>query len=194
MSILPHREEIKKAFFTLFGPQITFSDAVLNYIQPSGIKSAFREQVKVFHPDLAAKGGISEAEAKTKFQELYSAYRLLLDMKTSRMSHTFFKHCTATSTTGTHRQYAQGKAPGSGDFYYSGSFLPNYPLRLGEFLFYSKVISWCTLIAAIVYKRKADDKKMGQYFLQNDIITEKDLFRYLSLQKSHNRRIEEKKT
>ena len=193
MNSLVYRNDVKKAFRILFGQQITYSEAVLNYIQPSGIKSAFREQVKMIHPDQAVKEGISEDEASIKFQELYDAYRLLLEIKTGK---TFRTGVDQTGTVYSHHT-RPSPSPASApvkDFYYCGTQLPNHKLRFGEFLFYSKAISWCTLIAAIVYKKKADDQKMGQYFIEQNILTERDLFRYLALQSAHNKQIEKKNT
>ena len=76
---------LKKAFRTLFGPRFTFSEAVLKYLQPSGIKSAFREQVKFNHPDIA-RNEEEKVLYSQKFQILYDAYRTLLDYKISQSS------------------------------------------------------------------------------------------------------------
>jgi len=79
-----------------------------------------------------------------------------------------------------------------GDFFYQGKNVPPHHLRLGEFLFYSRVISWHILIQAIVYKKQFDDRLMGQYFLDKRILSESDLHRYLTLQQVHNGKIANK--
>lgn len=171
------REKIQEAFRILFGTQITFSDAVLNYIQPSGIKSAFREQVKRKHPDTADQEGNPSLDASAEFRTLYEAYRLLMDLKLQR-----FRRVERPIPA------PQPPAPVAepGDFFYQGANLPSHPMRLGEFLFYSRIISWKTLIQAIVYKRQFDDRRLGQYFIEKRLLSEQDLQRYLALQRAHN--------
>jgi hypothetical protein len=174
------REQIREAFRILFGSQITFSDAVLNYLQPSGIKSAFREQVKRKHPDTADLTVRTPVEISEEFHSLYEAYRLLMDLK----SHRFRRMERKEQVSPLNKPVAE-----PGDFFYQGRTVPVHHLRLGEFLFYSKVISWHTLIQAIVYKKQFDDKLMGRYFIEKRILDEADLHRYLSLQRAHNGKI-----
>lgn len=172
------RDQIRRAFRLLFGPQMTFSDDVLNYIQPSGIKSAFRAQVKLKHPDLADREERSPGEMTEEFRTLYDAYRLLMELKSRRFRRTEPPDTASPPRTGTENR----------DFFYQGTKVPPHHMRLGEFLFYSKVISWQTLIQAIIFKKQFDDRLMGRYFIEKSFLSEPDLHRYLALQKAHNQK------
>jgi hypothetical protein len=183
---------LKQAFHTLFGPRFTFSEAVLNYLQPSGIKSAFREQAKICHPD-KARSELEKSVLSRRFQAIYNAYRTLLDYKKNQSS-VFPK--TIQTRQGpdpekpAHRPVK--KEPEKGDFFYPGKAVPAISLRFGEFLYYSKIISWNILIQALIFKKQYDDKKLGEYFMEQKILSPNDLSRYLALQKRHNQKFSKK--
>ena len=54
---------ITEACTILFGEEFAADTATLNYLQVSGIKTAFREKVKECHPDTAEKTGNENSTA-----------------------------------------------------------------------------------------------------------------------------------
>ena len=141
-----NHQELVSACYTLFGPLFHFSEKSLDYIQTSGIKSAYREKAKLYHPDRSTIIGESKDYLAARFNELTNAYKLLLDC---------IKNPVQISFSSTVKNYNYYKKNDKKDFYYSGA-IPNRRLRFGEYLYYSKVISWNTLISAIVaqYKKR----------------------------------------
>ena len=63
-------ENILKACNILFGPDFKFYHESLDYLQLSGIKNAYREKSKLFHPDRAYIVGEDESVLAENFKEL----------------------------------------------------------------------------------------------------------------------------
>lgn len=143
--------DIINACRLLFPASGTVNPGFLNTIANEDLKAAFRKKALKTHPDRSKALGQSREELNRLFQELTSAYRIL---------ETYFMERDAGARTGTDcrktpRPTTPVKKPGSDpkDYFYTG-MLPERELRLGEFLYYSKVISWSTLIGAIVWQKK----------------------------------------
>lgn len=145
--------ELANACFLIYGPLFHFSDETLEYLKPSGIKSAYREKAKILHPDSSSLKNKSKQELSVLFNELNNAYKFLLEYLKVR---TKFKNniCDKLNLIEdiNNISYKNKK-----DFFYSGQ-MPKRKLRLGEYLYYSKKISWKTLINAIVTQYKTRPK------------------------------------
>jgi hypothetical protein len=158
-----HEERLFDSCRILFGPELDIGWDFLYYIQLSGLKSAFRRRALLTHPDRAAhqRKGDSHAGAAS-FIVTKDAYDHLLDF--IRKRHTL-RHQAKAPTRAPHRANApprnrpsrRGGKSSPPDFFYSGA-LPRRRLLLGEFLFYSGVISWENLIKAIVRQRRQRPK------------------------------------
>ena len=158
---LVKEDRIAEACSILFGEEFAVEQATLDYLQPSGIKHAFREKVKECHPD--TDGGDSP-ELQESFLKLKDAYDFLISVKSDNYS--------------------------SGNINEPAISIPNRKLRLGEYLYYSGKISWNELISAITWQRQNSNKSrtflFGLYFIKNNILTSTELGFSVFKQKIHN--------
>ncbi len=177
--------ELYKACNVLFGSEVDVTFGFLQYIQHSGIKSAYRRLALITHPDVAADdGGGASSE---KFIEASRAYESLIEYIRRRdrspVGRTFRR--AGEDTVRPHRrrtrkysESAQGKSMGN---YFRGE-LPMRRLMSGGFLFYKGEVSWEALIKAIVWQR-------NQRLRLNDLtskwgwIDRQDVFRVLRSRK-----------
>jgi len=147
-------DQLYKACLLLFGPDIEISRDFLHYIQPSGIKSAYRKMALLTHPDRLSSSGENERRRSTdRFIETNRAYELLNNFIQSR------DRRMRSRARNVKRGFCNDFGNGSrrqGNFY-SGR-VPERGLPLGQFLFYSGKISWEALIKAIIWQRKQRPK------------------------------------
>lgn len=144
---------LANACFLIYGSLFHFSEATLEYLKPSGIKSAYREKAKILHPDSSKLAGKSQQELSTLFNELNNAYKLLLNyLKVDSNFKNKVSNKIKLIENINSIKYKSRK-----DFFYSGQ-IPKRKLRLGEYLYYSKKISWKTLINAIITQYKTRPK------------------------------------
>ena len=145
--------EILNACRLLFPSTIAVDAGFLDTIAGEDLKAAFRKKALKTHPDRSIALGRSQEELNRMFQEVSSAYKTLEAYFLQRETGAF-------ETARPHSQRARRPAsamrtvrPGKDDYYYTG-LVPERELRLGEFLYYSKIISWRTLINAIVWQKR----------------------------------------
>lgn len=164
MPALISEADIIKACRTLFGPEVTLSQEFLRYLQPSGVKSAYRQKVKETHPDsFAGLDSRMQREKTGMFQELVAAYETVSDFFKQRESGLWIARDRAPAarpapdrTPGEtcHRQGGCGSRPKREAPFYSGGFLPLRPLEIGLFLYYQGIITYRQLIDALIWQRK----------------------------------------
>jgi curved DNA-binding protein CbpA len=71
-------QELLSAYRVLFGPDATLNRGFLWYLQPTGVKTAYRERAKESHPDAHPLADASLLEVlRTQFNEINLAYKLL---------------------------------------------------------------------------------------------------------------------
>ncbi|MBW1780325.1 MAG: hypothetical protein JRL30_06260 [Deltaproteobacteria bacterium] len=128
MTVLTMREA-SKACGILFGPQVEASLDFLKYLQPSGLKAAYRRKALETHPDRADAIGKDQAE----MTQLGSK----VDLNRRRAKAT----------------QRNGRQTRASDHFYNGA-IPKRNLLIGQFLYYSGRVSWKTLIDAIVWQRR----------------------------------------
>jgi hypothetical protein len=153
--------DVVQACQTLFGKDVDISRDFLSYVQPSGVKSAYRKKAKETHPDLFAADPPPVQQMKTGlFREILRAYDVL---------NLFFKQREEgawNSAPRVFRRHRQGReerqtAPPSGTTgasqggtsYYRGS-VPIRTLQIGQYLYYRGKISFEMLINALIWQRK----------------------------------------
>ncbi|TAN43955.1 MAG: hypothetical protein EPN22_08675 [Nitrospirae bacterium] len=131
----------------LFGHEADISNAFLCYLQPSGVKAAFRQKALLTHPDRHIMFDEQTRKKYTdEFIEADRAYKLLIGYLKKRDNATLKKSATEFGTRPSNSARDYGK-------YYSGP-LPSRRLLWGEFLYFSGRITWLSLIEAIVWQRK----------------------------------------
>ena len=140
---------------TLFGKEVNLSHEFLDYLQPSGAKSAFRNQAKAHHPDAHAGSAPHIRQLQTeRFREIRQAYDLLIDYleKRSRLHASAFRTRTAHTApprAGSTARQDTRQRPSA-----KPAAIPHIPLEFGMSSFYQGKISYQQLIEALVWQRR----------------------------------------
>ena len=178
--------ELYKACNILFGSEVDVSFDFLQYIQHSGIKSAYRRLALMTHPDVAAEDG--GGASPEKFIEVNRAYESLneyvMRRERSPVRRTFDRAGEDTVCRRPRRrkrkfsESAQGRPMGN---YFKGK-MPMRRLMFGEFLFYRGAVSWEALIKAIVWQR-SQRPRLGDLAIKWGWLDRQDVFRILRSRK-----------
>ncbi|MDX2480081.1 MAG: J domain-containing protein [Desulfuromusa sp.] len=143
--------EVFRACRTLFGSELQLNRDFLSYLQPAGVRSAYRKMAKTTHPDRFA---ISAIDTRTKqhrmFQDLNQAHQTILAYLKQRklFSTANFSYSYSTYSPAKHRR------PAPPDRQQRRGPLPTRPLQFGLFLYYLGVIPFNAVIAAITWQRQ----------------------------------------
>lgn len=141
----------------LFGNDVQLSLDFLHYLQPSGVKSAYRRKVKETHPDLfVADGAAAQLSQTEQFQKLQSSYEVVCDFFKLRESGLWTPSPVApkpASPASQPRPRAAARRPFAGSGF-EGGFLPRRTLEIGLFLYYRKCIDYRLLMEALLWQRR----------------------------------------
>jgi len=185
------------ACFILYGPLFHFSFDKLQSLSLKDLKSIFHSKAKLFHPDRAKISGKSEEYLQNRFKELNNACSLLNEYIKTRSSKNFSDFRKVYNAQRNENNYSNKKDSeffysfknsredsdnnnqadidsDKNDFYFTGK-TPQRILRLGEFLYYSKRISWKTLIKALIYQYQRRPK-LGELCLNLGFINNHEIF------------------
>jgi curved DNA-binding protein CbpA len=141
-----------QAFRILFEPDV-FSPHFFKHLQLPEVRRAYRKRALLVHPDRVTT---PDEELKRKYTEAFieanRAYHQITSFLEKRDGH--FR-AVASGETGWRRGAAIRPSQGNDQEvrFYRGS-LPRRPLFFGEFLYYSGLVPWKTLIEAIVWQRR----------------------------------------
>ena len=203
----PPPVELYNACRIIFGPEVTISIEFLKYLQPIGLKTAYRKRALETHPDRAKTLGILPLNLNEEFRNVRLAYEKLLifvetknKKKTSCPTGTGFrtrgspnqasgkssKHYTSQYANQSRQQHTASqyspayhirqKSPA--DHFYKG-YIPQRSLLIGQFLYYSRLISWRTLIQAVSWQRW-QRPKIGQIAIAWGLLSSHDIMRVLT--------------
>ena len=143
--------EVERACSILFGSHVRASLDFIKYLQPSGLKAAYRKKAFETHPDRACAVGEDRDKMAALFLEATLAYHHLLPIIKSNGSPLFRN--TIDLNKPRPKEANKGRTQASGaDHFYTGT-LPRRKLLIGQVLYYSSMISWKALIDAIVWQR-----------------------------------------
>lgn len=166
------RAEFYDACGVLFGPQVDVSFEFFKHLQPSGLRDAFRKKAFETHPDRAKALGKDESKLNELFKEVVLAYEKLSSIISedetvlSRNKPDIRKNKRKSSAGHkTHRE--------SQDNYYEG-YVPKQELLIGRFLYYSGLISWRSLIQAIIWQWR-QRPLIGQIALEWGMLSSYDI-------------------
>lgn len=152
--------QVVTACQTLFGNNIDISrDFLYKYIQPSGVKSAYRKKAKENHPDhFASDSAIVQQKQTALFREILQAYDVL---------NLFFKqrelHGRGSSASFSPRTRPAAKqetasprtsSAKAGEEAYFRGHVPDRTLQIGQYLYYRGKITFNALINALMWQRK----------------------------------------
>jgi curved DNA-binding protein CbpA len=150
-----HEKRLYEACQLLFGHKVDVSRDFLSYIQPSGIKSAYRKMALQTHPDRFTSEG-EDAPDNDMFIETNQAYELLTDFVNARDRGEVRMETVPTARQPrepkTSRRRRRKTRKPKKETFYTGN-IPNRGLLFGQYLFYSGKVSWESLIRAIVWQR-----------------------------------------
>lgn len=182
--------ELFRACSILFGPEVDVSYDFLNYIQPAGIKTAYRRMARQTHPD-ALQGAQDEGATDSgRFIEVHWAYKRLINFISTRDTLSFGRHGRPRAHAAGAGSFARRQRPrrrsrsgarsddGQRQGYYYTSGVPRRSLLFGEYLFYCGLIPWDALIKAIVWQR-TQRPRLGEIARQWGWLTDQQILQCL---------------
>lgn len=165
-NLLLDESEVLAAFKLLFALDMPGSRAILHSVKRSEIKTAYRKRAMQTHPDLFATYGEEyQRRCSERFVAVNNAYELLNNyMELKDKGFHFRQAQPAADRAAAHQQYRGRGRPQANPFHERaretfGQFfwnrdVPGRALRFGEFLYYSGMIPWRSLIMALVWQGK----------------------------------------
>ncbi|MGC9982972.1 MAG: J domain-containing protein [Polyangia bacterium] len=140
-------DNLQGACRVLFGPQVALTPGFLDSLQPAMVKHCYRKRALEVHPDRARAAGRNQHDMTELFKDVQMAYRLLAGYVATRgrpqPQPAIRKRAAPAPCT----------APSRLDHVWPGP-IPRRRLRLGEYLYCSRRISWMGLIKAIVWQNR----------------------------------------
>ena len=175
------RKNIARDYYLLFGLNTWNPIDLLKKLPPSELKAAYRKKALETHPDRAKSLGKVTSEMDKRFRKVTTAYERLSSfvqgdkepVLNNGMSTQKYNYKT------TSRQKSKKKTL---DHFYKG-YIPKRKLLIGQFLYYSGIISWNTLFKAILWQRR-QRPLIGQIALDWGILSTNDITRILA-ERSH---------
>lgn len=183
--------ELFQACETIFGPEVKVSYDFLEYLQPIGIKTAFRKRAFETHPDRAMALGALHQDLNAEFINVRQAYERLLSFVENKNGNSLNAHLFKGFRTRQSSYFSAGQHNGGQkknhhkrfknhpDHFYTGG-LPKGNLMFGQFLYYSGLISFRTLIEAICWQRR-QRPLIGQIAVAWGLISYPDVLRILTI-------------
>lgn len=157
----------------LFGPEIEISADFIKYLQPEGLKSAYRKRAFETHPDHSNSFEKDPRQMNELFIKVNLAYHKLQPLVGG-----------STSKKQEERQMKANrsrKRPVQNQHFsclYDASSIPKRKLMLGQFLYYSGLISWQALIEAIMWQQK-HRPRIGELAMQWNMLSDRDIRKIL---------------
>ncbi|MDR0868862.1 MAG: J domain-containing protein [Planctomycetota bacterium] len=196
-------ESLTNACLLLFGEDTVVSPAFINYLQIAGLKAAFRSMAMRNHPDLAMQIGVDAPVLQKRFHDLRQAYELLLpyvagektlpEWDGGEMASTdaaveevvkqeprrwkFFRRDRATPDSRMAQygfKFSRAARADNKNHTYANGTVPKRVLRLGEFLYYHRKISWENLFSALVWQRLSRPR-LGEIALEKGLFKAGDM-------------------
>jgi hypothetical protein len=142
--------QLIKACHTLFGEELFITKDFLWYLQPAGLKAAYRLKAKEVHPDRFSNLNSNDRRQKTAFfQEVNQAYSLLLS---------FFREREIPKKPlhpANQQKQADKPTPHATRSSHSAfRRVPERTLEFGQYLYTRGLITYDQLIKALVWQRK----------------------------------------
>ena len=165
------------SYNVLFEPNNEVSIDVLRHLYPSELKAAYRKKALETHPDRSKTRGEIETDMNKCFIEVALAYETLSSIIKGD------KAFILADKKGLQRKSKEKNIrpinrKNLSDHFYKGR-LPKRRLLIGQFLYYSGLISWRTLIDAIIWQKR-QRPPIGQIALKWGILSSYDIKRILT--------------
>ncbi|MCX5810586.1 MAG: DnaJ domain-containing protein [Proteobacteria bacterium] len=133
----------------LFGPEVRITPQFLSHLQPSGVKTAYRKLALETHPDRAYHLGVDEAILEERFKKVHCAYKQVFS---------YIKEPDSYILTIPLRSFHQPDRPATKPpspqrpYFYKGE-IPSRRIFIGQFLYYSNIISMRQMWDAVVWQQ-----------------------------------------
>ncbi|RPH52373.1 MAG: J domain-containing protein [Desulfobacteraceae bacterium] len=184
-------QEILNAYNVIFGSSVGTSVDILRHLHPSALKTAYRRKALETHPDRSLIVGKMENEMNGCFVEVTLAYEILQSALKNLHSNgagynDHIRRVFGRRTTDT------VNLNNASDLYYRGR-IPKHRLLIGQFLYYSGIVSWGRLIEAISWQKR-QRPPIGQIAMKWGILSEYDIQAILkqrSLERNFHKRFGE---
>lgn len=184
MPIILHNQDVLDAYNVIFGPVAGVSIDTIGDIRPVALKTAYRKKALETHPDRCLVVGKMKKEMNEKFIELNLAYETL-QIALKIFSSLVKKRSGSINKEHKEKSSKASNRNNSADHFYRG-LLPKHKMLIGQFLYYSGVVSWKTLIDALT-RQKMQRPPVGQIALKWRILSKNDVHAILK-----QRRLERK--
>lgn len=176
--------ELFHACRVLFGSELHLSREFLNYLQPSGVRSAYRKKALDTHPDRFASSSTTvKAKQEKLFQSLNQAHETVQNFLKQR-NKVFNEQIKRTQPHEYSRPYANRSATKQSHLY-SGP-LPSRPLQLGQYLYYRGLVPYAAVISAITWQRR-QRPSLGEIARRWRWLDDQDIERILKLRGGFSR-------
>ena len=140
---------------TLFGKEVNLSRDFLNYLQPSGAKTAFRNQAKAHHPDAHASSTTQIRKQQTeRFREVRQAYDLITEFLDKRHRSRQQTSSRGASQSASHWGRSSAQQRKQQRPHPRPIRVPAIPLEFGMFTYYQGKVTYQQLIEALVWQRR----------------------------------------
>lgn len=189
-NILYH-QDILNAYNVIFGPVVGVSIDTIMGIRPLVLKTAYRKKALETHPDRYIITGKMKKEMNEEFIELNLAYETL-QTALKNFSPAVKNNSDSINKEQKKKSSNTGNIKNPADHFYRG-LLPQRKLLIGQFLYYSGVVSWKTLIDALA-RQKMQRPPVGQIALKWGILSKKEIHAILkqrSIERKYDKRFVE---
>ncbi|MFA7060818.1 MAG: DnaJ domain-containing protein [Pedobacter sp.] len=130
----------------LFGSDVEVTREFLYYLQPEGVRNAYRKQARQCHPDVL-EAGSSQTSHTELFRRSVEAYEVLNSFMRDR------KAIIPLRVAGTLTSVPMRKVERAhNEHYYNGPF-PTIELKTGLYLYYSGAVSYQALVRSLLWQR-----------------------------------------
>jgi hypothetical protein len=171
--ILP-KKQLLQSCQILFGPEVQITPQFLGYLQPSGVKTAYRRLAMETHPDRASYTGVDEAILEERFKEVHRAYEQVFSY--IREPDRYILTMPSRSFYPSHRPVTKPASP-LHPYFYRGE-IPSRRIFIGQFLYYSGMISMRQMWGAVGWQ-KIQRPRLGDIASQLRWLTPLDIQKIL---------------
>ena len=178
------KHELVKAYDILFGYTRDLTSDLLNRLEPSDVKAAFRKKAFETHPDRSRIVGNAEEDLNEQFRLVTLAYEVLNTALNAKSPIDLEGEMRKTRQRPDPKPRASDGGARFSDRFYSG-MIPRRRLLIGQFLYYCGIISWRTLIEAIVWQKR-QRPPIGQIAIEWGILSPEEI-RHILMERSAER-------
>ncbi len=188
-----HLDDLQRACQVLFGRDLVVDQQFLLNLDNSHLKQAYRKRALATHPDRFADQAESvQAIHARQFREASEAYQKLtrhLALRSgANRNYGIFAGFDLRATKKAAREtvWTPPGTKNGNSCIYDPTKVPRWPVRTGEYLYFSGVVNWKTLISALVWQRRQREA-LGEIARRWGWLSEAEVFSLLAQRKRGER-------